>query len=68
MRSGVIPPALSAFFPQPTGVVSCPTYSSFASEALNKIINSTFKLFKDAMSRALIPMFVSILTVGDTRV
>ena len=38
----MIPPALSAFFPQPTGVVSWPTYSSFASEALTKIIFSTF--------------------------
>ena len=34
LRSGVIPPASSAFFPQPTGVVSWPTYSSLASEAL----------------------------------
>ena len=43
LRSGVIPPASSAFFPQPTGVVSCPTYSSAASEALLKIITATFK-------------------------
>ena len=38
----MIPPALSAFFPQPTGVVSCPTYSSLASEALTKIIVTIF--------------------------